>query len=74
MVSDTLRTISNAEKELERMADCGEPTDETEKYLKETRHLAEKTTFSAIRFSEKWGKTVLEHAKGKIIDMEEIIL
>ena len=66
MVSDTLRTISKAEKELEHMADNGEKPDETEKALKEMKHLSEQATFSAVRSAETWGQSCHGLHKRKI--------
>jgi len=75
MVSDTLRTVSKAEKELEHMADNGEKPDETEKALKEMRHLAEQATFSAVRSAETWCKAAMDRTKEKLNEVkEEIIL
>ena len=75
MVSKSLQTLSKVEKELEHMVDNGEKPDETEKLLKEARHLAEQTAFSAIRSTETWGKAALERTKNKVNEIkEEIIL
>lgn len=75
MVSDTLRTISKAEKELEHMANNGQPQDDTEKTLNEMRRVTEQAAFSAIRSAETWGKAALEGTKDKAKEItEEIIL
>lgn len=74
MVSDALRTISKAEKELEYMTDNGEKTEATEKQLKEMRRLTEQAAFSTIRTAEKWGRAAMEQTKEKIVEAKEIIL
>lgn len=74
MVSDSLRTISKAEKEIEHMTDNGEKTEETEKQLKEMRRLTEQAAFSTIKTTEKWGRAAMELTKEKLIDAKEIIL
>lgn len=63
MVTQALKTISKAEKELEHIAgDCNsqDPADQT---AKEMRRLAETVTFSAVKATEQWGKQVLEKTK-----------
>lgn len=75
MVSDTLRTLSKAEKQLEHMANNGQPQDDTEKACNEMRRVAEQAAFSAVQSTETWGKAALERTKDKAKEItEEIIL
>lgn len=64
MVTNTLQTISKAEKEVERLAGASSNTqDPAEQALKEMRRMAETATFSALRATEQWGKKALDKNK-----------
>lgn len=72
MVSNTLQTISKAEKEMERLAGASSNTqDPADQVAKEMRRLAEMATFSALRATEQWGKKALDKSKEH---KEEIII
>lgn len=72
MVTTTLKTISKAEKEMERLAGASSNTqDPAEQTAKEMRRLAEMATFSALKATEQWGKKALDKSKEH---KEEIII
>ena len=72
MVTNTLQTISKAEKEMERLAGASSNTpDPADQALKEMRRLAEMATFSALKATEQWGKKALDKSKEH---KEEIII
>ena len=72
MVTNTLQTISKAEKEMERLAGASSNTqDPADQASKEMRRLAEMATFSALKATEQWGKKALEKSKEH---KEEIII
>ena len=72
MVTNTLQTISKAEKEMERLAGASSNTqDPSDQSAKEMRRLAEMATFSALRATEQWGKKALDKSKEH---KEEIII
>jgi len=66
MVTQTLKTISNAEKKLEHSVNASmdnNSQDASEQAAREMRNIAEMTTFSAIEATEKWGKQALSKTK-----------
>ncbi len=72
MVTTTLKTISKAEKEIERLAGASSNTqDPAEQATKEIRRFAEMATFSALKVTEQWGKNALDKSKKYT---EEIII
>ena len=72
MVTNTLQTISKAEKEMERLAGASSNTqDPADQASKEMRRLAEMATFSALKATEQWGKNALDKSKEH---KEEIII
>ena len=72
MVTNTLQTISKAEKEMERLAGASSNTqDPADQTAKEMRRLAEMATFSALRATKQWGKKALGKSKEH---KEEIII
>ena len=72
MVTTTLKTISKAEKEMERLAGASSNTqDPADQASKEMRRLAEMATFSALKATEQWGKKALDKSKEH---KEEIII
>ena len=57
MVTNTLQTISKAEKEMERLAGASSNTqDPADQASKEMRRLAEMATFSALKATEQLDK------------------
>lgn len=75
MVTQTLKSLSNAEKKLEHVVDASienngqqEPAEQS---AREMQRLAETVTFSAVSAAEQWGKKALEKTKEIT---EEIIL
>lgn len=72
MVSNTLQTLSKAEKQMEHLAGASSNTqDPAEQTAKEMRRLAEMATFSALKATEQWGKKALDKSKEH---KEEIII
>ena len=72
MVSNTLQTLSKAEKQMEHLAGASSNThDPAEQTAKEMRRLAEMATFSALKSTEQWGKKALDKSKEH---KEEIII
>lgn len=60
MVSNTLKNISKAEKEMEHMVNADEEQpDQTEQTLREARRLTEQAVFSAVNAAETWGKKTI---------------
>ena len=75
MVTQTLKSLSNAEKKLEHVVDAsvnnqGQP-DPAEQSAREMRRLVETVTFSAASTAEQWGKKALDKSNEH---KEEIIL
>ena len=73
MVAKTMQTLSKAEKELEHMAENGQPQDETEKAFKEVRHITERAAFNAVKSAETWGKAALDRTKNAAKEITEEI-
>ena len=75
MVTQTLKSLSNAEKKLEHVVDASIENngqqDPAEQFAREMQRLAETVTFSAVSAAEQWGKKALEKTKEIT---EEIIL
>ena len=75
MVTQTLKSLSNAEKKLEYVVDASIENngqqDPAEQSAREMQRLAETVTFSAVSAAEQWGKKTLDKTKEIT---EEIIL
>lgn len=72
MVSNTLQTLSKAEKQMEHLAGASSNTqDPAAQTAKEMLRLAEMATFSALKVTEQWGKKALDKSKEH---KEEIII
>ena len=66
MVTQTLKTISNAEKKLEHAVNASmdnNSQDASEQAAREMKKIAEMATFSAIEATENWGKQALNKTK-----------
>ena len=67
MVTQTLKSLSNAEKKLEHVVDAPSNNqgqqDPSEQSAREMRRLAETVTFSTISAAEQWGKKTLDKTK-----------
>ena len=62
MVAETLRTVSKAEKDLERMASDGHQ-DSSAQAVDELRQMTEKAVFTAVSVAENWGKAALDKTR-----------
>ena len=64
MVTNTIHTLSKAEKEMERLAGASSNTQApAEQTAKEMRRLAETAAFSASKTTEEWSRKVLNKTK-----------
>ena len=67
MVTQTLKSLSNAEKKLEHGVDASIENngqqDPAEQSAREMRRMAETVTFSAVSAAEQWGKKALDKTK-----------
>lgn len=72
MVTNTLQTISNTEKEMEKVAEkSSNAQDPSTQTAKEMCQALEKWGFTALRATEQWGTKALEKSLEK---WEDIIL
>lgn len=62
MVAETLRTVSNAERELENLSTNGKE-DAWAQNFDELKATAEKVATTAISVAENWGKAALDKTK-----------
>lgn len=68
MVTQTLKSLSNAEKKLEHVVDASSienngQQNPAEQSVREMRRTAETVTFSAVSAAEQWGKKALDKTK-----------
>lgn len=64
MVTKVLHTVTQVEKEAERLAGASNNTqDPADQAIKEMRRLAEMTAFSVARTADTWGKKALDKTK-----------
>ena len=67
MVTQTLKSLSNAEKKLEHVVDASIENNgqqvPAEQSAREMQRLAETVTFSAVSAAEQWGKKTLDKTK-----------